>query len=230
MNLITVCASSSVLTDETSWYNRFHPSDNKRVSNKNALFPGIAIGAFDSHWHDGYRSEMKNPDAYHSNVIAAKVMPVSYTPELTKLTKDVKAHGLYWGGCVFSPADKNFPMRVLARHNNTIHIPLMENRSSRSGPTKTLSFVDPAAVIEFTHGKGQVIFSNIHFEIDGPDFEYLFNVTPQAKENSQAFAKDKKRITQADSFSPLIFDRFIINCAQDSQADKKILAAALVNG
>ena len=217
MDVLAVCASSAVQCEEVSWNNRFSPMTNKRVINQNALFPGIAIGAFDNHWGDGYRSISK-PDAYHSNILAAKVMPVHYTRELTGNMHGDESYGLYWGGCVFVPDHSRLPLRqikVLARHNNHVKIPLIitdEQISERK--IKPSDFLNPAAAIEFKVGKGKVIFSNIHFEIDNEIFGQIFKSTPQARNNMDVFNDDKKKMLQADSYSTLLIDRFVMNCAK----------------
>lgn len=238
MDILAVCAASAVLCKEVSWFNRFQANGNKSVTNENALFDGCAVGSFDNLWQDGYRSVMTQPDAYHSNVLAAKILPVHYARALSGKTHGTDGHGLYWGGCVFahdSATDMKQRIEVLARHQNVVTTPLInENNPVSINKVVHSPFINPAAVLEFTQGKGRVIFSNIHPEIDSETFEMLFQSTPQAKADRDAFAADKNKIVQADGFSAMIFDRFVTNCAaigrKSDKAVKKQVAEPVLSG
>jgi len=251
MNILAVCAASAVLCREVSWYNSFQPAkDNKYVYNEHALFNGKAIGAFDNLWRDGYRSVMKNTrcDEYHSNILAAKVLPVQFAkPLIGDGMGGIDGHALYWGGCVFYRDFKSDKPRILVQHQHqhlptktVLSIPVLteNNKDIALSRIEPKPFLNPEAVIEFDVGKGQVIFSNIHPEIDSEDFAYLFHTTPQARndknELSDLFLQDKNKMVQSDIYNSLIFERFVENCTglrqtslvQTVKKAKKELAAS----
>lgn len=189
LSALLICAGSAISASHTLWNN---PLDQRSVykTNPDALFDGIAAGPLKRLWQDGYHSTSSGTDDYLPSFLCAKVVEVTYTLGQTPVT----GHALYWGGCALISHDRD-SQHHLVRHNA----------------------IRQAAVTEFSCGRGLVMASNIHPEIDGDTFEKFFKMTSKARTDKAGFHQDKANLLKSAAFHGEIFKRFADNCLNTKQ-------------
>jgi len=192
VNSLLICAGSATSAFQTIWDNELEPDNKKHVINPAALFEGVAIGPLSNLWKNGYHSPKQN--IYHSDVLNAKVVSVTFTSALTR-SNAIAGAALYWGGCALIPTANNTQsVQVLVYYQD---------------------FLDAPAVIEFRNGKGKVIASGIHPEVDAQKFKMMFAPTQRARQNWDAFQQDKAALEASAPQQMDIFVRLLENCLSE---------------
>lgn len=210
LSIMAICAGSYVLSNQVKWHNSFQLHAGKNAFNTTPVFQGTTIGAMEDLWRDGYRASLHETHALSSNTLAAKVVGITYSPLLKpldlELDQETNGHSLYWGGGAFFPEDPD-TLTTLAHHQTEV---MLQGETYSHLP----------AIIEFKCGRGTILFSNIHPEIDAKTFENVFRFTPRARMMPDDFREDKNRLCESNRLQNAVFSRFLDNCSLYQRFDR----------
>lgn len=210
MAVLAICAGSYILSRNVWWTNPLKPSQNKIVTNDTPLFDGLAVGAIADLWHENaYGMAGAAP-------LMASVASVHFMPNLTRMRDMFTGSAVYLGGGAFVTNPHSNTAQTptsLVLHDDSVRVPHPQHPETR--------FV-PKAVIEFKSGRGDVIFSNIHPEIDADTFSASFGHTAQARANPALFRANADALRATETWQNALFERFFDNA--QANAAKKMLA------
>lgn len=205
LSIIGVCASSYFLSKEMRWNYALEENGPKQIQSESSLFHGICEGPIMELYDDAYQEkEPLYPRSDNLAPLPASIVTVSFEEKLYDAPRTISIH--YGGGGRFHPNQPD-QVKVLLRHENT---------TDRT-----------PAVIEFKHGKGDVLLSNVHPEVVSDRFKYCFCRTPKALSQPDLFKEHVDALAASRSGHDAIVRRFIDNCLQNPLHEKLQRRAAM---